>query len=137
MGGYKMIVSTELESGSYSLESCGICHKKIKQGAAIYYEVFHIEVICPHCYSQNSKEDIELIANMFLAFGGYFGMLRDPQFPENEMLKCFLNEIQAYKGTMSSECLKLKLFHLALLHGVTPKEFSWLDNDLLKYMYSY
>ena len=132
-----MIVNTELKSDSHSVECCGICHRKIEQGAAIYHEVFHIEVICPHCYSLNSEEDIELIANMFLAFGGYFGMLRDPHFPVNEMLKSFLNEIQANKGAMPSECLKIKLLHLALLHGVTPKEFSLLDNDLLKYMYRF
>jgi hypothetical protein len=132
-----MIVSTELESDSHSLENCGICHGKIKQGAAIYNEGLHIGIICPHCYSRNSEKDIELIANMFLAFGGYFGMLRDPLFPVNEMLKCFLKEIQANKGTMPSECLKIKLLHTALLHGVTPEEFSLLDNDLLKYMYRF
>jgi hypothetical protein len=132
-----MIVSTELESESHNLEGCGICHRKIKQGAGIYHEGFHIEVICPHCYSRNSEKDIELIANMFLAFGGYFGSLRDPHFPVNEMLKCFLNEIQAKKGIMPSECLKIKLLHLALLHGVTPEEFCILDDDLLKYMYRY
>ena len=132
-----MIVSKELESESHSFESCGICHKKIKQGAAVYHEGFHFELICSHCYSINPDEDIELIANMFLAFGGYFGMLRDPVFPVNEMLKCFLKEIQANKGAMRSECLKIKLLHLALLHGATPEEFSMLDNDLLKYMYRF
>ncbi|MHA2180303.1 MAG: hypothetical protein ACXAAH_02635 [Promethearchaeota archaeon] len=132
-----MIVSTELERNSHGLESCGICCRKIKQGAATYHEGFHIEIICPQCYSRNSKKDIELIANMFLAFGGYFGMLRDPQFPVNEMLKCFLKEIQANKGTIQSECLKIKLLHLALLHGATPEEFRMLDNDLLKYMYRF
>jgi hypothetical protein len=132
-----MIVSTELESDSHSLETCGICHGKIKQGAAIYNEGFHIDIICPKCYSRNSEKDIELIANMFLAFGGYFGILRDPLFPVNEMLKCFLKEIQSNKGTMPSECLKIKLLHTALLHGVTPEDFSLLDNDLLKYMYCF
>jgi hypothetical protein len=132
-----VIVSTELESDSHSLESCGICHRKIYQGAAIYNEGFHIEVICPQCNSRNSEEEIELIANMLLAFGGYFGMLRDTLFPVNEMLKCFLKEIQTNKGTIPSECLKIKLLHLALLHGVTPKEFSLLDNELLKYMYRF
>ena len=106
-----MIVSTELESDSHSLENCGICHGKIKQGAAIYNGGLHIDIICPHCYSRNSEKDIELIANMFLAFGGYFGILRDPLFPVNEMLKCFLKEIQANKGTMPPECLKIKLLH--------------------------
>jgi hypothetical protein len=126
-----------LESDSHSLECCGICHKKINQEAAIFHEGFHIEVICPQCYSRNSEKDIELIANMFLAFGGYFGMLRDPIFPVNEMLKSFLNEIQTNKGSMPSECLRIKLLHLALLHGFTPEEFSQLDNDLLKFMYSF
>lgn len=132
-----MIVSTELESDSYSSEICGICHKKIRQGAATYHEGFHIEVICPHCYSRNSEKDIELIGNMFLAFGGHFGMLRDPLFPVNEMLKSFLKEIQANKGKIPTECLKIKLLHLALLHGITPEEFSFLDNGLLKFMYCY
>ncbi|MHA2126753.1 MAG: hypothetical protein ACW99E_15750 [Promethearchaeota archaeon] len=132
-----MIVDTELEGDSHNIECCGICHKKIKQGAAIYHDGFHIEVICPHCYSKNSEEDIELIVNMFIAFGGYFGMLRDPHYPVNEMLKSFINEIQDHKGEMPSECLKIKLLHLALLHGFTPKEFSLLDDDLLKYMYRF
>ncbi len=132
-----MIVSKEMKSDSHSLESCGICHRKIKQGATIYHEGSHIEVICPHCFSRNSEEDIKLITDMFLAFGGHFGMLRDPLFPVNEMLKCILSEIQANKGIMSSECLKIKLLHLGLLHGATPEEFSMLDNDLLKYMYRF
>ncbi|MHA2038866.1 MAG: hypothetical protein ACW98X_20735 [Promethearchaeota archaeon] len=132
-----MIVSTELESNTHSFESCGICHRKINQGAATYHEGFRIEVICPHCYSRNSEKDIELITNMFLAFGGYFGMLRDPLFPVNEMLKCFLKEIQSSKGKIPTECLKIKLLHLGLLHGITPEEFSIIDNDLLRYMYQY
>ncbi|MHA2340162.1 MAG: hypothetical protein ACXACX_22915, partial [Candidatus Hodarchaeales archaeon] len=66
-----------------------------------------------------------------------FGMLRDPLFPVNEMLKCFLKEIQFSKGKIPTECLKIKLLHLGLLHGITPEEFSMIDNDLLRYMYQY
>ncbi len=132
-----MIGSKELERESHNFESCGICHKKIKQGNAFYSEEFHFKVICTHCYSINSDEDINLIANMFLAFGGYFGMLRDPFFPVNEMVKSLLNEIQTHKGIIPLENLKMKLLHLALLHGATPEEFSMLDNDLLKPMYCF
>ncbi|MFW9895758.1 MAG: hypothetical protein ACFFD7_08135 [Candidatus Thorarchaeota archaeon] len=130
-------MSTDLERASYRAESCGICHEDIKQGAAIYHEGFHIEVICPQCYSKNSEKDIELIGNMFTAFGGHFGVLKDPLFPVNEMLKCLLKEIQTSKGKMPKECLKIKLLHLGLLHGITPEEFRILDSDLLSYMYQY
>jgi hypothetical protein len=132
-----MIVSTDLERDSHGVETCRICHKDIRQGAAIYHEGLHIEVICPECYSCNPEKDIELIGNMFAAFGGHFGMLRDPLFPVNEMLKCFLKEIQTSKGKMPKECLKIKLLHLGLLHGITPEEFRVLDRDLLSYMYQF
>ncbi|KKN11938.1 hypothetical protein LCGC14_1021490 [marine sediment metagenome] len=132
-----MIFSPELESDSHSLESCGICHSKIKKKDAVYNDGLHTEEICPQCYSRNSEEDIKLIVNMFMAFGGYFGRLRDPNFPVKVMLKCLLNEIQANKGTMPIESLKLKLLHLALLHGVTPEEFSMIDNNILKCKYCY
>ena len=127
-----MIVGSELES---ELENCGICHKNIKQGTAIHHGGSHLGIICPQCYSKNSDKDIELIANMFMVFGGYFGMLRDPHFPVNEMIKCLLKEIQTNKGILSIESLKINLFHLALLHGFTPEEFNMLDNDLLKHRY--
>ncbi|KKN11935.1 hypothetical protein LCGC14_1021460 [marine sediment metagenome] len=127
-----MIVGSELES---ELENCGICHKSFKQGTAIHHGGPYLGVICPQCYSKNSEKDIELIANMFMVFGGYFGILRDPRFPVNEMIKCLLKEIQTNKGIIPLESLKINLFHLALLHGFTPEEFNMLDNDLLKHRY--
>ncbi len=127
-----MLVGREFES---ELENCGICHKKIKQRTAIHHEGFNLRLLCHQCYSKNSVKDIELIANMFVAFGGYFGMLRDPEFPVNEMIKCLLKEIEASKEDMPVESLKLKLFHLTLLHGFTPEEFNMLENDILKPRY--
>ncbi|MHA2393065.1 MAG: hypothetical protein ACXAEX_14080 [Promethearchaeota archaeon] len=135
-----MISTPELKEGngsSFRFHNCGICHEEISQGATFYEEVFHFGVICPDCYANNSIEDIELIANMLNAFGGYFGKLRDQHFPMNEMLKCFLNVIQNKKGILSSEEIQIKLLHCALLHGFTPQEFNDLDEDLLKYMYRF
>ncbi|MHA2391755.1 MAG: hypothetical protein ACXAEX_07280 [Promethearchaeota archaeon] len=135
-----MISSPELKEGSensFKFYNCGICHEEFSQGAAIYEEGFHFGVICPDCYANNSMDDIKLIANMLIAFGGYFGKLRDPHFPMNEMLKCCLSVIQNKKGILSSEEIRIKLLHCALLHGVTPQEFNDLDEDLLKYMYRF
>ncbi|MFX1325590.1 MAG: hypothetical protein ACFE8N_11585 [Promethearchaeota archaeon] len=135
-----MISSPELKEGiigSFHLNNCDICYKEISQGATIYEEGFQYRVICSECFTNNSKEDIELIANMLVAFGGYFGKLRDPDFPENEMFKCFLKVIENKKGILSPEELRIKLLHCALLHGFTPQEFNNLDEDLLKYMYRF
>jgi hypothetical protein len=132
-----MIGSKTVKSEFHGWESCGICNKKIKQEAAIYKEGFHFGVLCPSCFSSNSDEDIELISNMLIAFGGHFGMLRDSHYPVNEMLKCILNEIENKKGKLSPECLRIRLMYLALLHGVNPQEFKVIDEDLLKYMYRF
>ncbi|MFX1326835.1 MAG: hypothetical protein ACFE91_01660 [Promethearchaeota archaeon] len=135
-----MISSPELKErigDPLKFYTCGICHKEISQSAILYEEGFHFGVICPNCYNNISKEDIELISNMLIAFGGYFGMLRDPNFPVNEMLKCFLKVIENNKAKLLSEELRIKLLHCALLHGITPQEFYDLDTDLLKYMYRF
>ena len=121
----------------HSTQTCGICHKDITQEAAIYQGGFQFGLICSSCHENNSEEDIELMANMFLAFGGIFGMLKDPKFPVNEMLKNLIDEIHIRKGTTSPKELKLKLMYLALLHGITPQEFLAWDENLFKFMYNF
>ena len=123
-----MIVNSEVKNRDFQdLINCGICHREIKQEA----------VLCSECDVSNSKEDIELISNMFLAFGGYFGMLRDPDYSIYEMLKEIVNKIHENKKTTSSVEMKIRLLHIALLHGITPREFAKLDNSLLKFMYQF
>ena len=133
-----MVVSSEFKNKDfYDTFNCGICHGEITQEAAIFQEGLHFGVICSECYVNNSKDDIELISNMFLAFGGYFGMLRDPDYSIYEMLKEIVNKIHDNKKTTSSVEMKIRLLHIALLHGITPREFAELDNSLLKFMYQF
>ena len=121
----------------HSTENCRICHKDMTQEVAIHRESFQFGVICSTCYVNNSEEDIDLMSNMFMAFGGFFGMLKDPNFSVNEMLKDLLSEISLKKGKISPMELKLRLLYLALLHGITPQEFAEWDENLLKYMYHF
>ncbi|MFX1374721.1 MAG: hypothetical protein ACFFA0_02810 [Promethearchaeota archaeon] len=133
-----MVVSSEFKNRVFQDSiNCGICHKEIKQEAASFKEGLNFGVICPECYINNSEEEIELMSNMFLAFGGYFGMLRDPDFSIYEMLKDLISKIHDNKNTISSVEMKIRLFHTALLHGITPKEFAELDSSLLKFMYTF
>jgi hypothetical protein len=133
-------MSSELKSNTDIFQNigiCGICHKDLRHEAAIYQGGFQFGIICSSCHANNSKEDIELMSNMFLAFGGFFGLLKDPKFPDNEMLKDLIEEIHIRKKTASPKELKLKLMYLALLHGITPEEFRVWDENLLKFMYNF
>lgn len=133
-----MVVKSEFKNKDFhDLIYCGICHVEIKQEAAIFREGLHFGVICPECYIINSEEDIELMSNMFLAFGGYFGMLKDPDYSIYEMLKELVSKIHENKKTTSSVEMKIRLLHIALLHGISPREFAELDNTLLKFMYQF
>ncbi len=133
-----MVVSSEFKNRDFQDSiNCGICHREIKHEAAIFQEGLNFGVICSECYINNSEEEIELISNMFLAFGGYFGMLKDPNYSIYEMLKDLVRKIHDNKTTISSVEMKIRLFHTALLHGITPWEFAELDNSLLKFMYQF
>ncbi|MHA1915875.1 MAG: hypothetical protein ACW986_17985 [Promethearchaeota archaeon] len=134
------MMSSELKSSTeifQIIQTCGICNKDIRKEVATYQGGFQFGIICSSCHANNSEEDIELMSNMFLAFGGFFGMQRDPNFPVNEMLKDLLDEIHVRKETTSPKELKLKLMYLALLHGITPQEFIAWDENLLKFMYNF
>lgn len=133
-----MVVSLEFKNNYlHDTINCGICNRKIKHEAGIFQEGLNFGVICSECYANNSEEDIELMSNMFLAFGGYLGMLKDPDYSIYEMLKDLICKIHNNKNLVSSVEMKIRLFHTALLHGITPREFAELDNSLLKFMYQF
>lgn len=133
-----MVVSSKFKSKFFhDTVKCGICHREIIQEAAAFQEGLSIGVLCPECYVNNTKEEIELMSNMFLAFGGYFGMLRDPDYSIYEMFKALVSKIHNNKSSATSIEMKIRLFHTALLHGITPREFAELDNGLLKFMYQF
>ncbi|MFX1312593.1 MAG: hypothetical protein ACFFHD_08285 [Promethearchaeota archaeon] len=106
---------------THNLIICGICRAEIANEASIYQEGLHLGVVCAECYKNNSKEDLELMANLFFAYGGYFGKLKDSKFSVYKVLKALNTEIQ--EEELSIEEINIKMMHRALLHGVTPYQF--------------
>ena len=113
-----MIVSSEKSS-----LKCGICRREITRGATIYQESTHLGVVCIECHKDNSEEDLELMANIFYAYGGYFGKLRSSKFSVYKTLKGIIANFQASGESISVEEINIKMMHRALLHGVTPHQF--------------
>jgi hypothetical protein len=104
---------------THELVKCGICRNAIRREAMIYREGLSFGVVCETCYKSNSSEDLELMANLFMAFGGYFGMLKEQEFSLHDTIKDYLSK---NKGN-TIENQNISLMHKALLHGITPNQY--------------
>ncbi|MFX0034263.1 MAG: hypothetical protein ACFE9I_01320 [Candidatus Hermodarchaeota archaeon] len=96
---------------------CGICRNHIGREAKIYKEGLTFGVVCEKCYRDNSPQDLEFMANLFHAYGGYFGMIKDSEFSLYHLLKPLAST------TNSNDKMNIKKIHQALLHGVTPHQY--------------
>ena len=99
---------------------CGICRNHLGREARIYKEGLSFGVVCEECYKDNSPEDLELMANLFLAYGGYFGMIKDSEY---SLYKVLMSLTSGNNENESILELNIKMLHQALLHGVGPHQF--------------
>lgn len=95
---------------------------EIKRGASIYQQGLTFGVVCEHCYKNNSQEDLELMANLVLTYGGYFGKLKRKKFSVYKTIKKLMVKFQPKKDLDSLIELNIKMMHQALLYGITPQE---------------
>lgn len=100
---------------------CAICHSVIKNRHQIYQTRLSLGVICKECHKRFSKEDIEMITNMFLAYGGYFGQFKDEDLSIDDLIIKFAAQINLGNETLTST--NLKMWHEVLTHGISPREF--------------
>ncbi|MHA2036235.1 MAG: hypothetical protein ACW98X_07365 [Promethearchaeota archaeon] len=110
-------------SKSIYVVKCGICRVEIVDRAQIYQAGINLGVICSACYQSFSTEDIEMMANMFIAYGGYFGMLKDSSFSFLKTLENLLKKGLKKKEVITSEQINVRLMHKALLHGISPQQY--------------
>ncbi|MFX1419607.1 MAG: hypothetical protein ACFE9N_11865 [Promethearchaeota archaeon] len=111
---------------------CGICRTEITHGASIYQEGLTFGVVCEHCYKHNSPEDLEMMANLFLAYGGYFGKLKNSKFSVYRTIKKLITDYQKNREPDLLIEMNIKMMHRALLYGVTPQELIQGLKTLLK-----
>ena len=114
-------------SSSYKRERtvrCGICRVEIRDRAQIYQAGVNFGIVCIRCYKQFSSEDIELMANMFIAYGGYFGMLKDSRISTRNILEKLTTELGKQGDDVNFEQINIQLLHKVLLHGITPKLYT-------------
>ena len=100
---------------------CSICRTDIKNMRAMYQSRVKIGVICKVCRERFSEDDLEMIVNLFFAFGGYFGQFNKSDFSMDEAILEFAEELRVKGSTFDLQ--NVKIWHKILTHGITPQEF--------------
>ena len=102
---------------------CDICHEPIKYRASYYDSGVNFGVICDICYKRFPDADIQLMRNLFNAYGGYFGKYKKLKASVYKRIKELLNVSDGTNSFSSANQINLQLLHAALLFGFTPKEY--------------
>ena len=113
---------TDSQKYNHAIE-CSICHHEIKEKATLYQTGLEVGIVCVECYKRFSKKDIELIANLFTAFGGYFGQYKRGSFSIEKILKAIHTDLVFIYEDEEALQINVRMLHKALLHGITPEEY--------------
>ncbi len=100
---------------------CSICRSGIKDLRTMYQSSLKLGVICKACRDRFSEDDIEMIVNLFFAFGGYFGQFDKSEFSMDEAIFEFAEKLSSGNSTFHAQ--NVKMWHKILVHGITPNEF--------------
>jgi hypothetical protein len=119
-----MLTTTKLDDKK-ALRSvkCAICQEDAKNNARIQKLGTNFGIICNDCHEELSRDEIQLISNMFTAFGGYFGKLKTKKHSNYEIIKELAEEFKVNKGKIELSKINIQLLHKALLYGITPRRF--------------
>ncbi|MFX0019401.1 MAG: hypothetical protein ACFFAK_16590 [Promethearchaeota archaeon] len=101
---------------------CRICHTDTKKQSKILKLGNNYEIICSECSKMFSLEDIHLMYNMFTAFGGYFGMLKDTVSSTYKIITKLVKEYDLQEKDLKPTEVDVKVLYKALLYGITPRQ---------------
>ena len=76
-----------------------------------------------------NPEEIEIALNIFILYGGYFGQYKRNKFSVIDQL---IEIVEKEDKNFDIEITNMRLLHLALVHGITPKELNRSLEDFLK-----
>ena len=100
---------------------CSICRADIKDRHKVYQSNLKLGIICDQCRQRFSDEDIEMIINIFFAFGEFFGARDKSKFSIDDIILEFAKNLDKGKDNFHSQ--NIRMWHKVLTHGITPQEF--------------
>jgi len=87
----------------------------------MYQSSLKLGVVCGSCRKRFSNEDIEMIVNIFFAFGGYFGKFDKSKFSIDSTIVEFAEQLDNREVNLHSA--NVRMWHKVLTYGISPKEF--------------
>ena len=119
-----MINQQEIEiKENRSFVTCSICKQEIVGKHRFIELAMNYGVICPECDNKFNDDEIELISNLFTAYGGYFGSRKDiSENSTHQIMKKLSNLYKANEKNIEVNALDIKVLHQALLHGISPRQ---------------
>ena len=102
---------------------CSICKKEITGKHRFIELAMNYGVICPECDNLFDDNEIELISNLFTAFGGHFGAKKGNSARNPSQFISKLSNIHKLnEKRIDLNTLDVKILHQALLHGISPRQ---------------
>jgi len=99
---------------------CSICRSSESSEVKIKRLGRSFGVVCGDCLEEFSDKDLELMHNMFTAFGGYFGKLGYSKEERYKKLEEIALSYEKEGKKASSVESDIKTMHRAFLCGISP-----------------
>ena len=117
-----MITPVVREKKKLSSVRCVLCQSNTNSNFKIKKIGMSFRIVCEDCLRSFSDEEMELIHNMFTAFGGNFGLLSDSKETSYSKLKEIAEDYRTSNKDVANIENDVKTLHLAFLYGITPKQ---------------
>lgn len=106
---------------------CSICRKPIKENERVCQPNGFYGIVCSACENRFEGDDLDFVASLITAFGGYFGKYTREEFSIDSLLE----GIQ--RGGMDKFTeMQVQTFHNGLQYGLSPQEVQEIIEAYLK-----
>jgi hypothetical protein len=126
-----------INNASEPTKYCIICRNEIEDPNSAFQTSINLSLVCQKCQEIFSPSDIELVAGIFIAFGGHFGCLKHKNLTldeiiNNTVIKRVLSDLtkQGHKKAKIEE-INIRVLHQMLMHGFTPQEYITKLNKII------
>ena len=117
-----MITPVVREKKKLSSVRCVLCQSKSNSDFKIKKIGMSFRIVCEDCSTSFSDKEMELIHNMFTAFGGNFGLLSNSKETSYLKLKEIAEDYKALNKDIANIENDVKTLHSAFLYGITPRQ---------------
>ncbi|MHA2287159.1 MAG: hypothetical protein ACXABG_00105 [Promethearchaeota archaeon] len=110
------------EKKSLSFVRCSMCHENANPEITIKKMGLSFGVICKKCSKLFDDREVELMYNMFTAYGGYFSkMSNSREVTVSKLKEIARNNKNRGKNSDDIES-EIKTLHSAFLYGIRPQQ---------------